>query len=121
MGDQLLYALFLFQQLLGVKWVAVNGEKLTKRTILGLEDFLNMFPPGPAFSSWYIQWICLSFWTLNSWVTIFRARSTAGISTFKKPDWDSAFGEGPMMVSMRTARRLTILTAKGEATLPQVL
>src|SRR5579864_3563873 len=46
MADEPLYALVLFQQLLGVKWVAINRKKLTERTILRLEDFLNLFPPG---------------------------------------------------------------------------
>src|SRR5579863_2514381 len=45
MADEPLYALVLFPQLFGVKWVAINREKLTERTILRFEEFLNLFPP----------------------------------------------------------------------------
>src|SRR5579872_1004779 len=45
MVDEPLYALVLFLPLFSVKWVAINREQLTERTILRLEDFLNLFPP----------------------------------------------------------------------------
>jgi len=32
-----------------VKWVAINGEKSTQRTIVCLEDFLDLFLPGFLF------------------------------------------------------------------------
>jgi len=45
MADEPLYALVLFPQLFGVKRVPINRKKLTERTMLRLEEFLNLFPP----------------------------------------------------------------------------
>src|ERR1035437_8121177 len=49
MAHEPLHALVLFLLLFSVKWAAINGEESTKRTIVCLEDFLDLFPPGFLF------------------------------------------------------------------------
>ncbi len=49
MAHELLQALVLFLPLFGIKWVASNGEKPTKRTNVCLEDFLDLFLPRLLF------------------------------------------------------------------------
>src|SRR6266849_2575568 len=49
MAHEPLHALVLFVLLFGVKWAAINGEESTERTIVCLEDFQDLFPPGFLF------------------------------------------------------------------------
>src|SRR5438105_1955715 len=49
MAHEPLHALVLFLLLFGIKWVATNGEESTERTIVCLDDFLDLFPPGFLF------------------------------------------------------------------------
>ena len=49
MAHEALQALVLFLPLFGVKWAAVKREEPTERTIVCLEDFLDLLLPGFLF------------------------------------------------------------------------